>query len=704
MPSIDEPEPLRDDPFPELKEAGDPALRLVAWLIRAGDFRQLEQRTGLRRPPDKPVDDGPEVYLPALIRLDAGKSNAQTVEKLTKRFGIPTAYREAMKDHPELKHVTARLPLGRTKALFFGESKEGFGLTDELVRSVSDLRAAKATHVSLGAPGQPSRKRSELASINVPDDRVFNNHALSGERVVVGIIDDGCALAHVDFLKPRNAGAAAKSRILYLWDQAGTSTGADWTAPPDFDGKEVSQAAIDRVLAAHTSGGYVNEEAVYRQLGYRISEVSTHGTHVMGTAAGTGLSVMGAPGIAPGADIIFVQLPASAIEGGATVLWQHILDGVAYIFSRAQGAPTVVNISYGGYDGPHDGTSPLEQGLDEMLALSDRAIVLAAGNGFEARCHASVEVLRNGTASLRWIVGARDPTANTVEFWYEAQSTLQVRFSTPGAGIDPAGWIQLGQSTTPITRTSDGKTIGYVEHLPSGTGNGANRIVLTLNATDAAAANGAAAPSPSGTWKIEFKHAGGKKATVHGWIWRDDAGRPRDARLRQSRFHPDDASPEYSIGGWATGQRTISVGAFNAATLEVCRYSACGPTRDDRPKPEIYAPAEDDVRGRGVLSTSARSARPRRMNGTSVAAPYVTGMIALMMEYALKYARNFPVHLSADQIARELKNATKKGLKFNRRQAVDKRVPDGKKQKDVRAKLLDTEKADFIDTMKNLPQ
>ncbi len=696
MPS-DITEQIRPDEFPELTKAGDPALRLVAWLIRSRDFRQLEQRTGIRVPPKSPSGSEPEVRLPVVIRLDAGQFNAQAVDSLADRFRIPLAYRNAMKDNPELKHATARLLLGRANALRDGS-------TDELSLSVKDLRAGKVTQVCLGAPGQPSRKRSELAEINVPDDRVYNTHALSGEKVIVGIIDDGCALAHVDFLKPRAAGVAPQSRVLYLWDQAGTSTGADWGPPPDFDGLELDQTAIDRVLAANTSGGYVDEEAVYRQFGYRIREVSTHGTHVMGTAAGTGQSVMGAPGVAPGADIIFVQLPASAIEGGATVLGQHILDGTAYILARAQGAPVVINISYGGYDGPHDGTSPLEVGLDEMLAVRNRAVVLAAGNGFEARCHASAEVPNKKTASLRWIIGGQDPTGNTVEFWYDNTSELHVRVSTPGVGIDPAGWIPLNQSTTPITRTSDGKTIGYIEHLPGNTGNNANCIVLSLNATDAAAANGQVAPAPPGTWTIEFKHVRGRKATVHGWIWRDDAGRPRNSRVRQSRFHPDDASPEYSIGGWATGQRTISVGAFNAATEEVCRYSACGPTRDGRDKPEIYAPAEDDVRGRGVLSASARSARPTRMNGTSVAAPYITGMIALMFHYAQKYASGAPKHLTADQIRNALRAAHKAGkLRNNRRQAIDKRIPPGKKQRDVRARLLSTERADFIETMRRLP-
>jgi len=697
MPSNDL-EPLRDDEFPQLTAAGDPALRLAAWLIRNRDFRQLGQRTGLRRPRAQHSggQSAPAVRLPAVIRLNAGQFNAQAVDALAQEFGIPLAYRDAMKHNTALTHATVRLPLGNT---VFDGSTEG------LVRSVQELQSKKVTRVCLGAPGQPSRKRTELAEIGVPDDRAYNAHALSGEGVIIGIIDDGCALAHVDFMKPRAAGANPQSRILYLWDQAGTgNAGAGWAPMTDFDGLELNQAAIDNALAANLSVGSVNEEAVYRHLGYPIREVASHGTHVMGIATGNGQSVMGAPGVAPGADIIFVQLPASAIEGGAAVLWRHVLDGAAYILARANAMnrPAVVNISYGGYDGPHDGTTEFDRTLGEMLAVSDRAVVLAAGNGFEARCHAVADVPRNGTASLRWIVGPQDPTGNTVELWYEATSTLRVRLRSPSVGIDPSGWIQIGQSTTPITRTNDGKTIGYLEHLQSSTGNNANCIVLTLNATDAAAANGAAAPAPSGTWTIDLNHAGGKKAKVHAWIWRDDSGRPRDARLRQSRFHPDDAHPAASIGGWATATKTISVGAFNTATGEVCRYSACGPTRDGRKKPEIYAPAEDDVRGRGVLSASARSARPRRMNGTSVAAPFISGIIALIFEYAKKHARGAPLSLTADQVRTELQAAASPPgrLRQNRRQAADRRVRV--KQKDVRNDLLDKEKADFAGTMGKL--
>jgi subtilisin family serine protease len=90
-------------------------------------------------------------------------------------------------------------------------------------------------------------------------------------------------------------------------------------------------------------------------------------------------------------------------------------------------------------------------------------------------------------------------------------------------------------------------------------------------------------------------------------------------------------------------------------------------------KPDICAPAEEDVAGAGILSASSRRAQPTRMNGTSAAAPHVAGLVALILEYATSYAGT---KLTADQIRDGIVKAGKKGaLLPNHHQIADVRVP-----------------------------
>ena len=394
-------------------------------------------------------------------------------------------------------------------------------------------------------------------------------------------------------------------------------------------------------MKKHTNAaGVVDEDAVYDEIDFRPYATldgrpfnpSTHGTHVMDVAAGNDRSLFGKLGVAPAADIIFVQLPPELIAAGGAVLTKLVREGAQYIFDRAAKRaaelavpiPAVVNISYGNYAGPHDGSSLTETGFDQLLSVPDRAIVISAGNGFAAHCHAMGRVTKSEPARLEWRIPSCDESMNIMEVWYTGPADLELYVTPPGGTRQ--GPVTAGKMRFNLV-TPEGKAVGYVDHVANTPGNGDQQIVITLNATSDGTTPLApprpgnaslADTAPPGTWLVELekpKHA--RVNVYHAWIERDEARRRESVRRVQSVFSDDQAEPRFTVTGIATGRRTIAVGAYSTATHEMAEYSACGPTRPSskqpiaRQKPELCAPSAADARGRGVLSATSRF-EPRR--------------------------------------------------------------------------------------------
>src|SRR5437763_1593852 len=123
MPSkpSDKVEDIRSDPFPDVTDLGDPALRLVAWLLRNKDFRQLEQRTGVRAPRKPHAAPSGRRTLPVIFNIDLQQFSVQQFSK----YDVPKAYGNSSTRSQALKHVTGALPLDSV---------------DDLVDAIRDLR------------------------------------------------------------------------------------------------------------------------------------------------------------------------------------------------------------------------------------------------------------------------------------------------------------------------------------------------------------------------------------------------------------------------------------------------------------------------------------------------------------------------------------------------------------------------------------
>ncbi len=82
-----------------------------------------------------------------------------------------------------------------------------------------------------------------------------------------------------------------------------------------------------------------------------------------------------------------------------------------------------------------------------------------------------------------------------------------------------------------------------------------------------------------------------------------------------------------SVSSLACGQRVIAVANLDGNTERISITSSQGPTRDGRQKPEVAAAGTDIVAANGFDPAKAWV----RKSGTSMASPYVAGVVGLML-------------------------------------------------------------------------
>ena len=438
------------------------------------------------------------------------------------------------------------------------------------------------------------------------DERRPPNEAADGRGVVVGVIDWGVDFAHPDFINDDGT-----TRLLAFWDQR---TRPEAAAPSPYGYGEVfTSEVINRALKSRDP---------YSALGYHPADADadrtgTHGTHVLGIAAGNGRGG-GPEGVAPAADLVFVHLSmwgkGEQDRIGDSVTIVEALDFVA---RTAGERPWVVNMSLGRHAGPHDGSTLVEQALDAALtAAHGRAVVQSAGNYFDRRAHSAGQLRPGESRTLGWKTDVADTTPNELDVWYPGQDHISVEVRAPDGTTSRR--VELGGRDS---ITVNGQEVCKIYNRAEDPNNLQNHIDIFLYPG-----------GPAGDWEVTLFGEDVVDGRYHAWIERDAA-----CYHCQSHFDPSDAVTSTTTGTLCNGFRNIAVGAYNAHApeFEMAPFSSGGPTRDGRIKPDLVAP--------GVYILSARSA-PRhrhpedslytRKSGTSMAAPHVTGTVALMFEVA----------------------------------------------------------------------
>jgi subtilisin family serine protease len=137
------------------------------------------------------------------------------------------------------------------------------------------------------------------------------------------------------------------------------------------------------------------------------------------------------------------------------------------------------------------------------------------------------------------------------------------------------------------------------------------------------------------------------------WIERDDPRRIKHLEFETgwafpSFFSKETAVDHSSVNSLASGHSIISVANYDEHSELIHNTSSQGPTSDGRSKPEIAAPGTDVKAANGF---DRRDKPWVSMTGTSMASPFVTGVVGLMLSHDRK--------LTAAQIAGILRRSAK---------------------------------------------
>jgi len=449
-----------------------------------------------------------------------------------------------------------------------------------------------------------------------------------GEDVIIGMYDYGIDWSHPDFIA-----SDTTSRVLFLWDQT-DNTGSP---PEGFTyGSEYTQSDI-------------NDELDGSPLGIVQGKDDTgHGTHVAGIAAGNGRGAKGGKpsdvyvGAAPKADLIVVKG-----GNGGLIPNSHILAGLDYIFKKADALnrPVAVNLSFGTQQGPHDGTSIFESTMDsDFLHESEgRAIIVAAGNDGDKAIHASGYFHSENmldTITVEFEVND-NPIETTeqlqFEVWYQApSSSLSVTIVSPGGTC--VGPVDTGQV---VHWPDEGISRIYVDNAYGGKeSNGDKKMYIRISDI----LSGQEIQNfETGIWKFLFAKGLGR---FDVWLYDASVGARFTSQVDDSitLTEPGNSHEVITVGSYVSRLRWPSLvfkrGETGVPQIgDLSSFSSSGRTRDGRQKPDITAPGEF------ILSSLSREidilscphlvspdSMHWAMKGTSMSAPHVAGLVALMFQ------------------------------------------------------------------------
>ncbi len=408
--------------------------------------------------------------------------------------------------------------------------------------------------------------------------------SLSGQGVLVGIIDSGLDTAHPDFVSEDGA-----SRILFFWDQ-----GVENGSPPDgyTIGTEYTQLQINAALRLGQSV---------------VPDSSGHGTAVAGIAAGNGAASGGMfRGAAWQASLIAVNMrPPSENSFPRT---SELMMGINYCVEKAIALqmPLALNISFGNNYGSHTGTSLAETFLNQAAALGRTSVFVGCGNEGISPIHTS-GMISSRIEMVEFSIGSREPALD-LQLWKNYADEFTIRIIAPDQTA-----VTLAPVREPQRLRLPGVSLIVYYGMPQPY-HFLQEIFLDMIPD--------ASYLPSGIWKLELTPVSIRSGRYDLWL-------PGGGILQTStRFLAP--VPYNTLTIPSTASQAVSVGAYDSTDRQPADFSGRGPDAwtISTCKPDLLAPGVDII-------APAPGGGYQTVTGTSFASPLAAGSAALLMEWGI---------------------------------------------------------------------
>ena len=358
-----------------------------------------------------------------------------------------------------------------------------------------------------------------------------------------------------------------------------------------------------------------------------------HGTHVAGIAAGKGDASGNYRGVAFESDLLWY--PHSTFIDVAEIVDKMILD--------SGNQPLVINYSGGTVFGPRDGTAVIEECLDDIL-VGNKIMVCAASNNSTRNMTESRTFMHFGGVVPGNVVDFLEIEVKNVgipmpiEIWYPDTLSFDVMVSGNNnlyefwsERISPGVYANV---TLPLD-TYNPYSDDYISVVNSAinkyredyepANNSPSRVIsIQYNSADES--------FEGGNYKIrlfpQIQNRGGRIDAYVCLNWGDKGG-----------FLSGDDYQTINTPAWAHKVITVAASDKERDGGEIAYYSSLGPSRADpddlSSKPDITSVGGTDKSKESAIRSASHDSEVLFENynvGTSMAAPVVTGAIALLMQ------------------------------------------------------------------------